>query len=120
MWVKTGKSRSEQMLSALPPLATGERTFWIGSFVPLPDQVHCGKKTHSTTSSARTSSVCGISMPSDLAVLVLITKSYLVGACTGYFEISNHRIPCIAPSIRRVAAAAFSFATLVYPIMSPL
>ena len=32
--VKTGKSRSEQMLSALPPLATGERTFWIGSFVP--------------------------------------------------------------------------------------
>src|SRR6478609_6420278 len=31
---KTGKSRSEQMLSALPPLATGERTFWIGSFVP--------------------------------------------------------------------------------------
>src|SRR5262245_12014530 len=60
------------------------------------------------------------SMPSDLAVFVLITKSYLVGACTGYFEISNHRIPCIAPSIRRVAAAAFSFATLVYPIMSPL
>jgi hypothetical protein len=59
-------------------------------------------------------------MPSDLAVFVLITKSYLVGACTGYFEISNHRIPCIAPSIRRVAAAAFSFATLVYPIMSPL
>src|SRR3954453_20657861 len=31
---KTGKSRSEQMLSALPPLATGERTFWLGSFVP--------------------------------------------------------------------------------------
>jgi len=31
---KTGKSRSEQMLSALPPLATGERTFWIGNFVP--------------------------------------------------------------------------------------
>ena len=30
--VKTGKSRSEKMLSALPPLATGERTFWIGSF----------------------------------------------------------------------------------------
>jgi len=25
------------MLSALPPLATGERTFWIGSFVPEPD-----------------------------------------------------------------------------------
>ena len=27
-------SRRTQMLSALPPLATGERTFWIGSFVP--------------------------------------------------------------------------------------
>jgi hypothetical protein len=110
--------------SALSPFRSQLRTLVRAApqvaFVPLPDQVHCGKKTHSTTSSARTSSVCGISMPSDLAVLVLITKSYLVGACTGYFEISNHRIPCIAPSIRRVAAAAFSFATLVYPIMSPL
>ena len=26
--------RNKQMLSALPPLATGERTFRIGSFVP--------------------------------------------------------------------------------------
>jgi hypothetical protein len=36
------------------------------------------------------------------------------------FEISDHRTACIAPSMRRVADAAFSFATLVYPIMSPL
>ena len=32
--VKTGNAQNKQMLSALPPLATGERTFRIGSFVP--------------------------------------------------------------------------------------
>src|SRR5262245_11458525 len=38
---------------------------------------------HSITSSARASTVGGISMPSALAVLRLTTSSYLVGACTG-------------------------------------
>jgi hypothetical protein len=38
---------------------------------------------HSITSSARTSSVGGTSRPRALAVLRLITSSYLVGACTG-------------------------------------
>src|SRR5205823_11161892 len=38
---------------------------------------------HSITSSARASTVTGTSMPSALAVLRLITSSYLVGACTG-------------------------------------
>src|SRR5262249_29679370 len=38
---------------------------------------------HSITSSARASSVGGISRSSVLAVLRLITSSYLVGACTG-------------------------------------
>src|SRR5262249_50109695 len=38
---------------------------------------------HSITSSARARSVGGISIPSALAVLRLITRSYLVGACTG-------------------------------------
>src|SRR6266436_3617590 len=38
---------------------------------------------HSITSSARASSVGGISRPSAFAVLRLITNSYLVGACTG-------------------------------------
>src|SRR5712692_9050893 len=38
---------------------------------------------HSITSSARASSVGGTSRPSALAVLRLITNSYLVGACTG-------------------------------------
>jgi len=38
---------------------------------------------HSITSSARASTVAGMSRPSALAVLRLITSSYLVGACTG-------------------------------------
>jgi len=38
---------------------------------------------HSITSSARASSAGGTVRPSALAVLRLITSSYLVGACTG-------------------------------------
>src|SRR5262249_5261260 len=38
---------------------------------------------HSITSSARASSIGGSSRPSVLAVLRLITSSYLVCACTG-------------------------------------
>src|SRR5262245_13386288 len=38
---------------------------------------------HSITSSARASTVAGTSRPRALAVLRLITSSYLVGACTG-------------------------------------
>src|SRR5262245_25017076 len=38
---------------------------------------------HSITSSVRASSVSGTVRPSALAVLVLITSSYFVGACTG-------------------------------------
>jgi hypothetical protein len=38
---------------------------------------------HSTTSSARASSIAGTSRPSALAVFRLITSSYLVGCCTG-------------------------------------
>src|SRR5262245_4114279 len=38
---------------------------------------------YSITSSARASSEGGTVMPSALAVLRLITSSYLVGACTG-------------------------------------
>jgi hypothetical protein len=40
-------------------------------------------RIYSITSSARASSVGGTSRPSALAVLRLITSSYLVGACTG-------------------------------------
>jgi hypothetical protein len=38
---------------------------------------------HSITSSARARTLAGISMPSALAVLRLITSSYLVGCWTG-------------------------------------
>src|SRR5262245_40620698 len=38
---------------------------------------------HSITSSARASTDAGSSKPCDLAVLRLITSSYLLGACTG-------------------------------------
>src|SRR6516164_5806908 len=38
---------------------------------------------HSITSSARASTVAGMSRPSALAVLRLSTVSYLTGACTG-------------------------------------
>src|SRR6516164_8648267 len=38
---------------------------------------------HSITSSARASTVAGMSRPSALAVLRLMTSSYFVGACTG-------------------------------------
>ena len=47
-------------------------------FVPI--GLHRG---YSITSSARASSDGGIGRPSALAVLRLITNSYLVGACTG-------------------------------------
>src|SRR5258708_9431548 len=42
-----------------------------------------GSRCHSITSSARARSVGGTSRPSALAVLRLIAKPYLVGACTG-------------------------------------
>src|SRR5262249_10473540 len=42
-----------------------------------------GAAPHSITSSARASSESGTVRPSALAVLRLITNSYLVGACTG-------------------------------------
>ena len=41
------------------------------------------QRSYSITSSARPRSVGGTSRPSALAVLRLITSSYLVGACTG-------------------------------------
>ena len=48
-----------------------------------PSSVMNSRRSHSITSSARASSVGGTSRPSALAVLRLMTSSYLVGACTG-------------------------------------
>ena len=43
----------------------------------------CRSQTYSITASARASSMGGISRPSALAVLRLITSSNFVGCCTG-------------------------------------
>src|SRR5262249_4721538 len=50
---------------------------------PYDSQWSCIATFHSITSSARASTLAGISMPSAFAVLRLIASSNLVGACTG-------------------------------------
>jgi hypothetical protein len=53
----------------------------LGSYVPRGDLSKCSKhRSYSTTSSAIASSVGGTVMPSALAVLRLMTRSYLVSA----------------------------------------
>src|SRR5258708_33804386 len=47
------------------------------------DRTSFAWRTHSSTSSARASTLVGTSRPSALAVFRLISSSYLVGACTG-------------------------------------
>ena len=67
------------------PLQRGE-----GLVLPAAENLHISDISrrskqcpYSITSSARASKVCGTAIPSALAVLRLITSSYLVGACTG-------------------------------------
>jgi hypothetical protein len=76
--------RDARPMSAPPPIAVKH---WQRSATPL-----CAKRRHmhrtkdyrySITSSAMASSLSGTVSPSALAVLRLITSSYLVGACTG-------------------------------------
>src|SRR5882672_3607820 len=70
--------------SAVPRTADIGGRGWQVSCVPQPDSCTAAKNNdHSITSSARASTVAGMSRPSALAVLRLITSSYLVGACTG-------------------------------------
>jgi hypothetical protein len=54
-----------------------------GGLSPAGSHQLCGWRTYSITSSARPSSVGGISRPSALAVLRLITSSKWVGCSTG-------------------------------------
>jgi len=75
-------------VSARFPLSRHLQTYRCGA---LSDAVGSGadacgaanREPYSITSSARTSNVGGTSRPSALAVLRLMTSSYLVGACTG-------------------------------------
>jgi hypothetical protein len=64
-------------------LASNKRTIPPGGYLHRLSAKRNGSSFHSITSSARASKVAGTSRPSALAVLRLITSSYLVGACTG-------------------------------------
>src|SRR5437763_15642629 len=55
----------------------------LGPDLHRQDRTSFAWRTYSITSSARASSIGGTSRPSALAVLRLITSSYLVGVCTG-------------------------------------
>jgi len=77
--VISGNAQSDRLTSAFPQKRTSASGQGMSAL--------CHKQTsaalHSITSSARASSVGGTSMPSALAVLRLITSSYLVGDWTG-------------------------------------
>src|SRR6516165_4238195 len=66
-------------MSALPPKADIRRRECDVRFVPKADI----RSPYPITSSARARRDGGTARPSALAVLRLITSSYLVGACTG-------------------------------------
>src|SRR6516162_4039690 len=88
-------------MSALPPKADIERHNWHIRFVPKAAKRTAAKKplfdhlvgaaeqrdeiaaSHSITSSARASNVCGTVRPSAWAVLRLIISKYFIGICTG-------------------------------------
>ena len=78
--IATAKADMPQMvMSALPPKAdmcSANRHVCFGPIADIP-------YFHSITSLALASNVGGTLRPSALAVLRLITNSYLVGACTG-------------------------------------
>src|SRR5262249_13070373 len=76
---------ARQRISAPPRKQTLIQRLGLGREVPLPDLSRCSElsKPYSMTSSARVSRDGGTVRPSALAVLRLITSSYLFGACTG-------------------------------------
>src|SRR5712692_10698212 len=76
--------RPRNSTSALPPKADSNRTSGHVRLVPFPDSCTAAKQhPYSITSLASASSLSGRSSPSVLAVLRLITSSYLMGACIG-------------------------------------
>src|SRR5262245_25861233 len=70
---------------------------------------------HSITSSARASSVGGTSRSSALAVLRLITISYLVGACTGTPRVT--RVAVLRESAIASGPAQFGVIQAVAPLL---
>ena len=87
-WVTSDKTHLEHNESALTLIAdiSGDMDFRREG--PRGDLSRCSNVRgqscgYSITSSARASRLGATSRPSDLAVLRLITSSYLVGCCTG-------------------------------------
>jgi hypothetical protein len=74
---KFGVQHIGRLQSCVRPVDAAKTDCWP------PDGVREPRPHHSITSSARARSDDGTSSPSALAVLRLITSSYLVGACTG-------------------------------------
>ena len=73
-----------RLMSALPPKADIGTQPRNVCFVPIADILQRGKeRRYSITLSARSSNDSGIVKPSALAVVRLMTKSYLVGCSTG-------------------------------------
>jgi hypothetical protein len=67
----------------LPRLIAREQLGRMSALLPKADSCTAAKGSYSITSSARARTDGGTARPSVLAVLRLITSSYLVGACTG-------------------------------------
>src|SRR3954470_23953941 len=81
-WPISELDQSDRDMRLQRRLVTEREYSWLLSATG--DQLRRSKQhSYSITSSARASSVDGTVMPSALAVLRLITNSYLVGACTG-------------------------------------
>src|SRR5262249_16839654 len=95
-FAQTFRKRIRQVVPGLGRLTIEEANHRNRRLLRPRRQRPCGRRTaeqrdeiaplqllaHSITSSARASTVCGISKSSALAVLRLITVSYLTGACT--------------------------------------
>jgi hypothetical protein len=73
----------KKYLHALPPKADIGSAKWDVRFGPAADSCAAAKNCYSITLSVRASRAGGTARPSALAVLRLMTSSYLVGACTG-------------------------------------
>src|SRR6516164_9496396 len=83
-WGQRRRSSPRPQCPQLPPIADIRLIPNDPPLVPQADVSRCSKRRgYSITSSARASSVSGTVRPSALAVFMLITRSYLVGAWTG-------------------------------------
>ena len=79
----TRKHLQYQLASAEPPKADMSGAARDVRFGPKADSCTAAKNVYSITSSAMAITPGGMVRPSDLAVLRLITRSYLVGCWTG-------------------------------------